>query len=248
MAPIPSFLTSSGSEKNEPRCVYLSEAKALHSHKMWTGVSSPIPHYRQVGLLLSPIIYRCLLKVLCPVSRPITTLDFGLLQDSNWAPVARLRSKINSWACLCVLKGPCHNARCSFFIERFIFLLMFCLETPKKGSGPTNSWMEPLLVNLLAISFPLTPTRPGTQYTPTACRVEISFNACWHCRTKGDVALAAWSAFKAAWLSEQKLTHFSGRSLVSVSWTQANIAYTSAWKTVVYFPREILSLLFADCP
>jgi len=138
MAPIPSFLMSSGSKKNEPRCVYLSEAKDSHSHKMWTEVSSPVPHYRQVGLLLSPIIYRCLLKVYCPVSRPITTLDFGLLKDSNWAPIARLRPGINSQACLCVLQGPHHNARCCFFTQRFIFLLIFCQATPKKGSGPPN--------------------------------------------------------------------------------------------------------------
>ena len=38
-------------------------------------VSSSVPHFPQVGLLPSPIVYRCLLNVLCPVSRPITTLD-----------------------------------------------------------------------------------------------------------------------------------------------------------------------------
>jgi len=78
MAPIPSFVMSSGLKKNEPRYVYLSEAKASHSHKMWTEASFSIPHFLQLGLLLSPIIYKCLLKVLCPVSRPTTTLDFVL--------------------------------------------------------------------------------------------------------------------------------------------------------------------------
>jgi len=85
MAPILSFLISSGSKKKEPRCVCLSEAKASHSHKMWTEVSSSIPHFLQAGLLLSPIIYKCLLKVLCTVRRPITTLDCVLLKDNNWA-------------------------------------------------------------------------------------------------------------------------------------------------------------------
>ena len=47
----------------------------------WTEVSSSVPHFLQVGLLLSPIIYKCLLKVLCPVSRPVTTLDCVLLTD-----------------------------------------------------------------------------------------------------------------------------------------------------------------------
>ena len=42
--------------------VCLSEAKVSHSHEMWTEVSSSIPHFLQVGLLLSPITYRCLLN------------------------------------------------------------------------------------------------------------------------------------------------------------------------------------------
>jgi len=129
---------SSGSKKKAPRYVYLSEAKASHLHRTWTEVTSSVPHFLQMGLLLSPIICRCFLKVLCPVSRPITTLACVLLKDSNWAPVARLGPEINSLACLCVLQGPCHNAICCFSIQRFIFLLVFCLETPKKGSGPTN--------------------------------------------------------------------------------------------------------------
>ena len=45
MAPIISFLISSGSKKNEPRYVCLREAKASHSHKMWTEVSSSVPHF-----------------------------------------------------------------------------------------------------------------------------------------------------------------------------------------------------------
>ena len=85
--------------------IYLSEAKASHSHRTWTEVSSSVPHFLQVGLLHSPIIYRCLLKLLCPVSRPITTLDCVLLKDSNRALLARSGPEINSRACLCVLQG-----------------------------------------------------------------------------------------------------------------------------------------------
>jgi hypothetical protein len=137
MAPIPSTVMSSGSKKKEPRYVYLSEAEASHSDRMWTEVSSSVPHFLQMGLLLSPIIYRSLLKVLCLVSRTITTLDCVLLKDNKRAPVARSGPEINSQACLCVLQGPCHNARCCFSIQCFIFLLirLFCLETLKKGSG-----------------------------------------------------------------------------------------------------------------
>jgi hypothetical protein len=138
MAPTPSTLISSGSKKKEPRYICLSEAKTSHLHKICTEVSSSVPHFLQVGLLLNPITCRCLLKVLCPVSRPITALNCVLLKDNNRAPVTRLGPEINSRACLCVPQGPRHNARCYFPIQRFIFLLIFCLETPKKGSGPIN--------------------------------------------------------------------------------------------------------------
>ena len=40
--------------------------------------------------------------MLCPVSRPITTLDCVLLKDRNRAPVARLGPEISSQASLCV--------------------------------------------------------------------------------------------------------------------------------------------------
>jgi hypothetical protein len=99
MAPILSFLISSGSKKKVPRCVCLSEAKSSHSHKMWTEIASSAPHLLQVGLLVSPIIYKCLLEVLCSVSRPITTLVCVLLKDSNQALVARSGPEINSQAC-----------------------------------------------------------------------------------------------------------------------------------------------------
>jgi hypothetical protein len=233
---------SSGSKKKEPSYVYLSEAKASHSHRMWTEVSSSVPHFLQMELLLRPIIHRCLLKMLCPVSRPITTLYCVLLKDSNWAPAARLGPEINYPAHLFILQGPRHNTRFCFSIQHFIFLLIFCLETPKKGSGPTNHWTEPLLASLLVISFPRTPACKETQYSLTACQVEISF-ACWHCRTKGDI-LVAWSAFRAAWLSEQ----------MHISLTDPEFQFHEhrlvlhILQTEACLPREILSLLFACCP
>jgi len=84
-----SFLISSGSNKKEPRCVCLRDAKASHSHKMWTDISSSVQHFLQVELLVSPIIYKCLLKVLCLVRRPITTLDCVLLKDKNQALIGK---------------------------------------------------------------------------------------------------------------------------------------------------------------
>jgi len=119
MAPIFSSLTSSGPKKNEFRYACLSEAKASHSHKMPTEVSPLVPHFLQVGLLLSPITWGCFLRALCPVRRPITTLDFVLLKDNNRALVARLGPEINYQACLCVLQGPHHNTKCRLSFQHF---------------------------------------------------------------------------------------------------------------------------------
>ena len=61
-----------------------------HSHRTWTEFSSSVTHFLQVGLLLNPNTYRCLLRVLCLVRRPVTTLVWVLLKDSNWVFVAGL--------------------------------------------------------------------------------------------------------------------------------------------------------------
>jgi hypothetical protein len=103
MAPTPSTPISSGFKKKEPRYLSLSEANASHSHKMCTEVSSSVPHFLHVGSALSPITCRCLLRVLCPVSRPVTALDCVLLKDNN---MARFGPEINSRTCLCVPQGP----------------------------------------------------------------------------------------------------------------------------------------------
>ena len=68
----------------------------------------------------------------------------------------------------------------------------------------------------------------------------------WHWWTKGDVFLTTLRAFKAARLSEQILTYFSGLFWDCISQVQAKIAYISAWKTVAYLPREKLSLRPTD--
>ena len=83
MAPKLILLMSSGSKKKEPRYACLSEAKASHSQRMWAEVSSSAPHLLHSGLSDSPIRWRCLLRVLCPVRRPVTALDCILLKDRN---------------------------------------------------------------------------------------------------------------------------------------------------------------------
>jgi hypothetical protein len=74
-----------------------------HTHtECGTEASSSVPHFLQVGLLLNTIPYRCLLRLLCLVRRPVLTLDCILLKDSNQASVAGLRPEINFRACLWV--------------------------------------------------------------------------------------------------------------------------------------------------
>ena len=66
--------------------------------------------------------------------------------------------------------------------HRAFYLSSYILpRNPQESSGPTNLWTETSLATLSAISFPRTPPCPGTQYSPSACRVEMSFNVFWHC-------------------------------------------------------------------
>ena len=135
-----------------------------HTQKKPTEVSSSVLHFLQIGLSLSPTTYKCHLRVLCPVRRPMTTLDCVLLKDNNRALVDKSGLEINSCACLCPLQGSRHITKCWLSIQRLIFLLMFYLETPKKCFGPTNFWTELPLVSLSAISYPRTPACPGICY------------------------------------------------------------------------------------
>ena len=139
---------------------------------------------------------------------PVTTLDCVLLKYSSLVLAAGIGPEISSRACLWVVLRPRHLAKSWLSIQHFIFLLIFCLETPKDGSGPTNFLTESSLASLSAISYPRTPACPGTQYSPTVCRVEISFNVFWHCHTNGNFVLETWRAYRTSWLSEQTLTYF----------------------------------------
>jgi len=147
MAPRLTLLMSSGSKENEPRYACLSEAKTSHSQRMWTNVSSFATHLLHSGLSDSPIRWRCLLRVLCPVRRPVTALDCVLLKDRNLTLAPRQGPEISSRACLWVLPRPRHRARCWLTNQRLILLAISCLQTPKAGSGLTNLRTEPSLVS-----------------------------------------------------------------------------------------------------
>ena len=136
---------------------------------MLAEVLSLAPHLLHSGLSDSPIRWRCLLRVLCPVRRPVTALDCVLLKDRNLALAPRQVPEINSRVCLWVLSRPRHHTQCWWTDRRLILLLMSCLEPTKAGSVPTDF----RLANSSATSFPPTLACPGTQYNPTACRVEL---------------------------------------------------------------------------
>jgi hypothetical protein len=69
----------------------------------------------------------------------------------------------------------------------------------------------------------------------------VSWHACqrYHSMPAGTMyqrrRLGSLKLFQAAWLSEQILTYFSGRSCASISRAQANITYTSPWKNVACY-------------
>ena len=105
MAPKLILWISSGSKKKEPRYVCLSEANASHSQRMWAEVSSASPHFLHSGLSISPNMCRCLLRVLCPVRRPITALEWILLKDIDLALASRLGPEISSREHLWIPQG-----------------------------------------------------------------------------------------------------------------------------------------------
>lgn len=175
-----------------------------------------------------------------------------MLMESNQFFAVGLGPKINFQACLWILvrpQKPHHIAVCWLSIQRFILLLIFCLETTKASSGPKKWRTLPSVVSLSAITLPRTPecseTQTAKQNTGRKC----------HSTPIGTVApvdgffvLAAWRSHTAAWLSEQILTNFSGLPFIWISCAQAKIAHISDYKTVAHIPKDMLSLLTEHCP
>ena len=166
MAPRLILLMSSGSKEEEPRYTCLYEAKASHSQRMWAEFSSSAPHLLHSGLSDNPIRWRCLVRVLCPVRRPLTALDCVLLKNRNLALAPRRGPKINSRACLWVSPRPRLQTQCWLTNWHLILLHIPCLESPKAGSGPTNFRAEPslneLVSNLITLysSMSMDPVQP----------------------------------------------------------------------------------------
>ena len=137
MAPRLIPLMSSGS-KEEPRYTCLCEAKASRSQRIWTEISSSAPHLLHSGLSDSPIRWRCLLMILCPVRRPVTALDCVLLQDRNPDLASRQGPKISSWASRWVSPRPRHRTQYWLTNQRLILLRIF--GHGGKLSCPRRKW------------------------------------------------------------------------------------------------------------
>ena len=123
------LLISSCSKIKASRYVCLSEARASHSQRMWAEVSSCTPNALHNGLSISLSRWRCLLRVLCPVRRPITTLDWVLLRDRNLASKPGQGPEINSRACLWVCPRSHQLVQCWLNNQWLNFVLMTRLET-----------------------------------------------------------------------------------------------------------------------
>src|SRR5215469_1920634 len=67
---------------------------------MWAEDSSSATHLLHSGLSTSPITWRCLRRVLCPVSNPVITLDCALVKDRSPTPGPRRGPEISSRACI----------------------------------------------------------------------------------------------------------------------------------------------------
>jgi hypothetical protein len=164
MAPKLLLLTSSGSQKKRRSPdTYVWVRPRPHIHKEYEPRFPLTPHFLHSGLSSNPNKYRCLLRVLYPVRRPVTTLDWVLLKDKNLILVPGQSPEINSRPCLWVLPRSRQLAHCWLINQQPSLFFISRLETPKAGSGPGNLRAEPTLASPSAISLPRTPASPGTQ-------------------------------------------------------------------------------------
>jgi hypothetical protein len=98
-------------------------------------------------------MWRCLLRVLYPVRRPVAAPDCVLLKDSSVVLAAVRGPEVNSWACLWVLGRPYRSIKCCLSSQHWILPFILYLETPRAGSGPTKWWMGPPLQVHLQFHF-----------------------------------------------------------------------------------------------
>ena len=155
---------------------------------MWAKVLSTTPHLLHKGLLVSPIKWRCLLRVLCSARRPVTTLDCVLLKDKRMVLVARLGNVVNSWACLWVLLRPRHLAKCWLSIWHFYFssyMLPGNLQGWLRSNKLLNRTVSCELVSNLISSYPsmsVDPIQPHSVLGRDIIQFLLALSYQWRCR------------------------------------------------------------------
>jgi hypothetical protein len=88
--------------------------------KIWAEVLSSAPHFLHNELSLSPFKWSCLLRVLCPVRRPVTTMDCILLTFRN------LASYMLGWP----HRYPPNTPFYIFFQQLYVLNFLNVLHTP----------------------------------------------------------------------------------------------------------------------
>ena len=91
-----------------------------------------MPHPLHNGLSSSPSRWRCLPRVLCPVRRPVTALDWVLLKDRILALAPRIGPGISSRACLRVSPRPHHLAQC-WLTNQWLSLFLYISSRGSQG-------------------------------------------------------------------------------------------------------------------
>jgi hypothetical protein len=114
MPPDLDFQHPQGPRKRNP----VNVAKASHSHRRWVEVSSSAPHLLHTGLSINPIMLRCLLRVLRPVRRPVTTLDSILVIASRLGPWDQFLSlSFSAGYSMPNYLAGCQASTCSFSVS-----------------------------------------------------------------------------------------------------------------------------------
>jgi hypothetical protein len=100
---------------------------------MWTEVSYSVPHFLHIVSLHSPMICKCLLNVLCPVSRPVTTPVCVLLKNFIiW----------NSYIHNCITSPhSCRPHLSTFLIVTLVFVVPRQRTVPP--SYAASCWLHP---------------------------------------------------------------------------------------------------------
>jgi hypothetical protein len=133
----------------------MSEWSESFTRTMWAEVSFSAPHLLHKGLLVSPIWWRCLLRVLCPVWRPITALDCFQLKVKDscfWRYIVFLCLcfYVCVCACVCVRKGEGGRTGLTillginFWFTQQVWLIMTYCDVAtvyvEIGTGSRKTW------------------------------------------------------------------------------------------------------------